>query len=129
MESYYIKSDIVQNIATVEFFHPKSNSFPSTQLSELIRVFDDLGRNDEVKIIILKSAGEKVFSAGASFDELLTIDEFEKGKKFFMGFANVILAMKSCPKFIVGCISGEVGGGGVRLTAACDCALGDASAS
>lgn len=129
MESYYIKSDIIQNIATVEFYHPKSNSFPSTQLSELIRVFDDLGRNDEVKIIILKSAGEKVFSAGASFDELLTIDEFEKGKKFFLGFANVILAMRRCPKFIVGCINGKVVGGGVGLASACDYALADENAS
>src|SRR5690606_31234490 len=87
MESYYIKSDIENGIATIEFHHPKSNSFPSTQLQELIRMIDDLGGNDEVKIIILKSEGDKVFSAGASFDELLTIDEFSKGKKFFLGFA------------------------------------------
>jgi len=129
MESYYIKSDIINNIAVLEFYHPKSNSFPSAQLSELIRMLDDLGRNDEVKIIILKSAGEKVFSAGASFDELLTIDEFEKGKKFFMGFANVILAMRRCPKFIVGCITGKVVGGGVGLASACDYALADENAS
>ncbi len=129
MESYYIKSDTNKQIATIEFYHPKSNSFPSTQLHELIRILDDLGKNDKVKIIILKSAGEKVFSAGASFDELLTIDEFEKGKKFFMGFANVILAMRRCPKFIVGCITGKVVGGGVGLAAACDYALADTNAS
>lgn len=129
MESYYIKSDILNHIAVLEFYHPKSNSFPSTQLSELIRMLDDLGRNDEVKIIILKSAGDKVFSAGASFDELLTIDEFEKGKKFFMGFASVILAMRRCPKFIVGCITGKVVGGGVGLASACDYALADENAS
>lgn len=128
-EKYYIKYDIREQIATVEFFHPKSNSFPSVQLNELIRILDELGKNDEVKIIILKSAGDKVFSAGASFDELLTIDEFEKGKKFFMGFANVILAMRRCPKFIVGCITGKVVGGGVGLAAACDYALADTSAS
>src|SRR5690606_3542915 len=129
MDSYYIKYDIVEHIATVEFHHPKSNSFPSTQLHELIRIFDDLGQNDDVKIIILKSAGDKVFSAGASFDELLTISDFETGKKFFMGFANVILAMRRCPKFIVGCITGKVVGGGVGLAAACDYALADANAS
>src|SRR5690606_9921207 len=129
MESYYIKSDILNHIAVVEFYHPKSNSFPSTQLNELIRMLDDLGRNDEVKIIILKSEGDKVFSAGASFDELLTIDEFEKGKKFFLGFANVILAMRRCPKFIVGCITGKVVGGGVGLASACDYALADENAS
>jgi len=129
MEAYYIKKDIQNHIATVEFHHPKSNSFPSNQLQELIRVFGELAENDDVKIIVLKSEGNKVFSAGASFDELLTIDEFEKGKKFFMGFANVILAMRNCPKFIVGCITGKVVGGGVGLAAACDYAFADANAS
>lgn len=129
MEPHYIKSDITANIAEVEFFHPKSNSFPSTQLRELIRIIDDLGKNDEVKVIILKSHGEKVFSAGASFEELLTLSDFDTGKNFFMGFANVILAMRRCPKFIVGCVTGKVVGGGVGLAAACDYALADASAS
>lgn len=129
METYYIKKDILGQIAVVEFSHPKSNSFPSKQLSELIRIFDELGQNENVKIIILKSAGEKVFSAGASFDELLTIDDFDTGKKFFMGFANVILAMRRCPKFIVGCITGKVVGGGVGLASACDYAIADANAS
>lgn len=130
MEPYYIRYDINEpQIATVEFFHPKSNSFPSTQLRELVKILDDLGKNPDVKVIILKSSGDKVFSAGASFDELLSIDNFEEGKVFFMGFANVLLAMRRCPKFIVGCISGKVVGGGVGLAAACDYAFADANAS
>lgn len=123
MEAYYIKSDITDGIATVEFHHPKSNSFPSTQLKELTRIFDLLGKNEDVKIIILKSSGDKVFSAGASFDELMTINDFETGKKFFMGFANVMMAMRRCPKFIIGCINGKVVGGGVGLAASCDYAI------
>lgn len=129
MDSYYIKSDIADKIATVEFYHPKSNSFPSTQLAELARVFDVLGKNEEVRVIVLKSTGDRVFSAGASFDELLTISDFDKGKKFFMGFANVIMSMRRCPKFIVGCIVGRVVGGGVGLVAACDYAYATESAS
>lgn len=129
MDRYYIKNDITGNIATIEFYHPKSNSFPSTQLSELSRLFETLGKNEEVKVIILKSTGDRVFSAGASFDELLTINDIQKGKKFFMGFANVIMAMRNCPKFIVGCITGKVVGGGVGLVAACDYALASESAS
>lgn len=129
MEAYYIKKDIQNHIATVEFHHPKSNSFPGNQLQELIRIFDELAENDDVKIIVLKSEGNKVFSAGASFDELLTIQDFQTGKKFFLGFANVILAMRNCPKFIVGCITGKVVGGGVGLAAACDYAFADANAS
>lgn len=129
MESYYIKKDIVDQIAIVEFYHPKSNSFPAKQLSELVRIFDELGDNDDIKIIILKSAGEKVFSAGASFEELISIQDFASGKSFFLGFANVILAMRRCPKFIVGCITGKVVGGGVGIASACDYAFAEENAS
>lgn len=129
MDKYYIQYDIKEQIATIEFFHPKSNSFPSAQLSEMVRILDELGKNEQVKIIVLKSAGDRVFSAGASFEELLSIQNFEEGKGFFMGFANAILAMRRCPKFIVGCITGKVVGGGVGLAAACDYAFADANAS
>lgn len=129
MTEPYIKNDIKEGIATVEFFHPKSNSFPSNQLNALINTFDELAVNDEVKIIILKSAGESVFCAGASFDELLTINDFETGTKFFMGFANLILAMRNCPKFIIGQIEGKVVGGGVGLMAACDYTFAHKNAS
>ncbi|MGI9525828.1 MAG: enoyl-CoA hydratase/isomerase family protein [Weeksellaceae bacterium] len=123
MNEPYIHQNIENGIATVEFFHPKSNSFPTTQLNALIETFHALGEDENVKIIILKSTGDKVFCAGASFDELLTINDFETGKKFFMGFANLILAMRDCPKFIIGQIEGKVVGGGVGLAAACDYTL------
>ncbi len=125
----YINYTIENQIAHIEFYQEKSNSFPSSQLEKLIEIFDELAQNDEVKIITLKSKGDQVFSAGASFDELLTIEDFDTGKKFFSGFARVILAMKSCPKFIVGCITGKVVGGGVGLVAACDYAIADETAA
>ncbi|MFK5878200.1 MAG: enoyl-CoA hydratase/isomerase family protein [Flavobacteriaceae bacterium] len=111
---------IQNNIATVEFFHPASNSFPGELLSRLTKAFQELNANNEVNVIILKSEGEKTFCAGASFDELITIDNFEDGKQFFLGFANVINAMRVCKKPIIGRIQGKSVGGGVGLSAACD---------
>ncbi len=113
MTEPYVHYEIENEIATVEFYHPKSNSFPTSQLNKLISTLETLGNHDQVKVIILQSYGDKVFCAGASFDELLTIDNFEEGQKFFMGFANLILAMRNCPKFIIGKISGRAVGGGV----------------
>ncbi len=123
MTEPYVHYEINNEIAVVEFYHPKSNSFPTSQLNKLISTFETLGNHDQVKVIILQSYGDKVFCAGASFDELLTINDFETGQEFFMGFANVILAMRNCPKFIVGNISGRAVGGGVGLVSACDYAL------
>jgi len=111
---------IENNIATVEFSHPASNSFPSELLGRLAKTFDDFSSNDEVYVVILKSEKEKAFCAGASFDELVAIDNFTDGKQFFLGFANVINAMRTCKKPIIGRVQGKVVGGGVGLVAACD---------
>lgn len=111
---------IENKIATIEFGHPASNSFPSELLERLRMEFQNLSEDESVNLIILKSEGEKAFCAGASFDELMEIDTMQKGKLFFSGFANVINAMRNCKKLIVGRIQGKTVGGGVGLAAACD---------
>lgn len=116
-------------IATIEFGHPASNSFPSELLARLGKAFDELSNDKSVHVIILKSEGNRAFCAGASFDELVSIDSFDEGKKFFSGFANVINAMRKCEKPIISRIQGKTVGGGVGLAAACDYCLASESAS
>lgn len=113
-------TNIVDGIATLEFGHPASNSFPSVLLERLEKELQKLSEDEEVKVIILKSEGEKAFCAGASFDELLAVDNMQEGKIFFSGFARVINAMRTCKKLIIGRIHGKTVGGGVGLAAACD---------
>jgi methylglutaconyl-CoA hydratase len=67
--------------------------------------------------------------AGASFDELVAVSTLEEGKQFFAGFANVINAMRTCGKIIIGRIQGKTVGGGVGLAAACDYVLATENAS
>lgn len=125
----HITTQVKNDIATLEFYHKKSNSFPSSQLKKLKRILEELGSSEEVKVIILKSKGKKVFCAGASFDELLNINNVTSGQAFFLGFAEVILAMRDCPKPIIGYIQGKSVGGGVGLIAGCDYALAHENAS
>jgi methylglutaconyl-CoA hydratase len=116
-------TSINNKIATVEFGHPASNSFPGELLQRLTDELNMLSNNDEVNVIVLKSEGDKAFCAGASFDELLAVSTFEEGSVFFSGFANVINAIRQSSKLIVGRIQGKAVGGGVGLAAACDYAL------
>ncbi len=109
-----------RGIATVEFGHPLSNSLPGKILGKLATTITELGLNDEVKVILLKSSGDRAFCAGASFDELISIDNFETGKKFFSGFANVINACRKNPKLIIGRVQGKAVGGGVGVASAVD---------
>lgn len=122
-------TSIQNHIATIEFGHPASNSFPGELLERLTNELKKLGQNNAVHIIILKSEGNRAFCAGASFDELVAIDNLEEGKTFFSGFANVINAMRTCGKLIVGRIQGKAVGGGVGIIAACDYAFATEAAS
>lgn len=125
----YINVTINDKIATIDFYHPASNSFPSTQLADLTHTITQLNNNASVLVIILKSSGDKAFCAGASFDELLSITNLEDGTTFFSGFANVINAMRTSNKLIIGRIQGKTVGGGVGLAAACDYTFATKNAS
>ena len=100
----------------MEFHHPKSNSLPYSLLEQLSLEIKQLGDDDNVKCILLKSSGSKAFCAGASFEELVSIDNEVNGKDFFLGFANVINAARKCPKFIIGRVQGKAVGGGVVIS-------------
>lgn len=118
-----VKFELHNHIGTIEFFHPQSNSLPGKLLEELAQVIHGAGNDERVKVIILRSAGEKAFCAGASFDELVAIKNEAEGLQFFSGFAKVINAMRTCPKFIIGRIHGKCVGGGVGVAAAVDYAI------
>ena len=116
----YVKLEIKDRIGTIEFFHPQSNSLPVNILQKLAETITESGNNDEILVVILKSGGDRVFCAGASFDELMDIENEVQGKQFFSGFANVINAARKCPKFIIGRVQGKAVGGGVGMSSATD---------
>ncbi len=130
MEQAYVKTEIDSHgIASITFFHPQSNSLPGEILRKLAQQIEDAGNSDSVKLIVLKSVGEKAFCAGASFDELLSIAEMvsnnieeakQKGKTFFSGFALVINAIRKAPKFVIGRVHSKAVGGGVGIASAVD---------
>ena len=119
----YVNHEIEHGIATIEFFHPASNSLPAAILTDLAKTINDIGIDNRVKVIVLRSAGEGAFCAGASFDELMAIANEADGKKFFSGFAHVINAMRKCHKLVIGRVQGKAVGGAVGLIAAADYAI------
>ena len=120
MTQPYVKQTIENEVGYIEFFHPAHNSLPGDLLAELAQTITNAGTNDAIKVIVLKSGGDRTFCAGASFKELVNINDEATGKVFFSGFANVINAMRKCPKFIIGRIQGKTVGGGVGVASATD---------
>jgi methylglutaconyl-CoA hydratase len=118
----YVTSHTEHGITTIEFFHPQGNSLPGKLLSALAQEIHYAGTHD-AKVVILRSGGNGAFCGGASFDELIAVKNEKEGMEFFLGFANVINAMRNCNKFIIGRIHGKCVGGGVGLAAAVDYAI------
>jgi methylglutaconyl-CoA hydratase len=116
----FVNSEEADGICTITFSHPASNSLPGYILSQLAKSIQSAGLDTETRVIVLKSSGERAFCAGASFDELLAIENEIQGLEFFSGFANVINAIRTCPKFVIGRIQGKAVGGGVGIAAAVD---------
>lgn len=120
MTQPYVNITTENGVGTIEFFHPAHNSLPGDILAKLAQTISEAGKDDAIKVIVLKSGGERTFCAGASFKELININDAETGKVFFSGFANVINAMRKCPKFIIGRVQGKTVGGGVGVASATD---------
>jgi methylglutaconyl-CoA hydratase len=124
-----VTATIADGIATVTFFHPKGNSLPGALLRRLADTITEVGRSPDARVILLRSDGGGPFCAGASFDELVAIQDEAQGTEFFMGFARVILAMRAAPQFIVTRVHGKVAGGGVGIIAASEYAIAMAGSS
>jgi len=129
MSSGYIRSQYSNRVTTIEFFHPAQNSLPGDLLRQLAHEIEIAGKDEKTMLILLRSGGDRTYCAGASFTELTAIEDFDTGKTFFMGFANVINAIRRCSNIVIGRIHGKAVGGGVGLAAACDYAMANKYAS
>jgi methylglutaconyl-CoA hydratase len=129
MENGFVKSETADGICTVVFFHPQSNSLPGLILNQLAEAITTAGQNPEARVILLKSEGDKAFCAGASFDELIAINDLEGGTRFFSGFAKVINAIRKAPKFVIARVQGKAVGGGVGIACAADYTLATTDAA
>lgn len=109
-----------RGVAYVTFAHPRSNSLPAAVLASLAETIRSIGPREDVKVVVLGSAGNRAFCAGASFDELVAISDEAEGLAFFSGFAHVINALRTIPQLVIGRVQGKAVGGGVGVAAATD---------
>ena len=129
MQDSFVNLDIKDTIATVTFFTPHHNALPTAILNRLVVVLEEVSGDRNINVVILQSGGDRTFCAGASFNELIAIEDESQGKDFFMGFARVILAMRNCPQPVIVRVQGKTVGGGVGIAAAADYCLATSYAS
>jgi methylglutaconyl-CoA hydratase len=128
MESY-IKTAKLGTLGTITFYSSMHNAMTNAMLQEMNDAIIAFSVDEEVKVILLRSEGEKVFCAGASFSELKSIRSLEEAHLFFGGFAKVINSIRKSSKIVVCRVQGKAVGGGVGLAAAADYTIATALSS
>jgi methylglutaconyl-CoA hydratase len=112
-------------VATVILNRPEShNAFNPEMIEALTAGFQDLGQRDDVRVIVLTGSGRS-FCAGADVSYMrLTADfTFEENRVDGQAIFDLMMAVDSCPKPVMGRINGAAIGGGAGLVACCDIAV------
>ncbi len=104
------------DVATITLDVPeKMNRVSMAARDQLARLFDELGRDDGVRSIVLTGAGDKAFTAGGDIAGFLERDPEELSR-----LAWNVAAAERCPKPVIAKLRGYAFGVGLELTLACD---------
>lgn len=117
--------DIKEHVATVTLNRPEiRNAFNDETISELNSVFSDLGKDDQVRVIVLAAAG-KAFCAGADLNWMRAMADYsyEENLADANKLAQMLKTIYECPKPTIAAIQGDVYAGGMGLVAVCDVAI------
>jgi enoyl-CoA hydratase len=110
------KKDVV---ATVMLDRAKAlNALNAAMFAELDLAFEELGRDDEVRVVLLMGSGERAFAAGADIRELDAVGRGE-GEGFARRGQAVFRRMEKLRKPVIACVRGFALGGGCELAMAC----------
>ena len=116
---------IEQHVATVTLNRPEiRNAFNDEMISELTDAFNELGADDNVRVIVLAAAG-KAFCAGADLNWMRAMADYsyEENLADADKLAQMLKTIYECPKPTIAAIQGDVYAGGMGLVAACDVAM------
>ncbi|MEC4590845.1 MULTISPECIES: enoyl-CoA hydratase/isomerase family protein [Nitrospirillum] len=117
--------------ATVTLHRPAlHNAFNEGVIAELTQLFDQLGRDPDVRVILLKGNGPS-FSAGADLDWMRRMAGYTRDQNHAdaLGLATMLRTLNRCPKPTIAVVHGAAFGGGVGLVACCDIAVAAESAT
>ena len=98
----------------------KLNALNSSVLEQLFRGFSQIEKDQSVRVIVLKGAGNKAFAAGADLEEISEKVSIFELRDYYLKFNALYDKMRSVPQPIIAAVNGYAFGGGCLLALSCD---------
>lgn len=119
MEYQFIAMRQADRVLTITLNRPPMNALNSEFGRELFHAFGEAERMEDVTVVVVTSALEKTFIAGADIKEMVSMDqeESEAFSKLLQDTNNILSRME---KVVIAAINGHALGGGCELAMACD---------
>ncbi len=112
--------EVNDEICTITLNRPKYlNVFNEEALSEFASVLDRVSENGKIKVVVLLSACEKAFTAGADIKEMIMKDSAD-ARRFSQLGQKIARKLETMPQPVIIGVNGYVLGGGVEFSCACD---------
>ena len=107
-------------IATLTFNRPKSlNALNSQLITEVSAILDEIGENEDIRVLVLTGAGEKAFVAGADITEIATLNPVQ-ARHFSKQGHRVMDKLQDLPIPTIAAVNGFALGGGLEIALSCD---------
>jgi enoyl-CoA hydratase/carnithine racemase len=106
-------------IGTITLDKPPANSYDLEYVQELGKAVRQAASDDEVKVVIVRSASEKFFSAGADV-KAFQVGPHERNMEMIETSHETLASIARIPKIFIAEIAGHALGGGLEIPLACD---------
>jgi enoyl-CoA hydratase len=114
-----VKYRVEEGIAICEMDDPPANTYTYEMMQQLDTTILKARMDENAHVILIRGAGEKFFSAGASIPMLTKADP--TFKYYFCLHANETLSrLEQTPKLVIAALNGHTVGGGLEIALACD---------